>query len=128
MEIRSKKFLLLSVTLLIFCFFLVGCNSVPSEDEIASFFTDEFTSEITEYYIEGSLESFDIEDVELLRRQTNDKTDTADCNILLSHSNYEGKVNATLHFEYYDQGGWQLFDWNIRSVYKELHADRETGC
>src|SRR5699024_3614863 len=21
-----------------------------------------------------------------------------------------------LHFEYYDQGGWQLFDWNINSI------------
>lgn len=99
---------------ILFAVMLVGCkDSKLSEKEISSNLPSEF-SEIsvlsgdqTEYY-DLALDEFVIR-----KRQTNEKDDTIYCTITEVDSNYTYTIDCVLYFNYYDQGGWILDNYEI---------------
>lgn len=112
--IRTLSLTFLTLTVM---FLLSGCTpKPPAENEISETFTEEFLLQITEHSINGVPEQFSLENVVLERRQTNEKTDTSDCIISLSNANYTCEINVTLIYEYFDQGGWYLEDWEINNT------------
>lgn len=108
---------MLLILMLLPMYLLSGCAAKPpGEKELEATFTEDFLTEVAKYRIDGIEEEFSIDDVTLVRRQTNEKQDVSDCTISLSHPSYRCEVNVTLHYEYYDEGGWFLEEWKINDT------------
>lgn len=117
-----KKFMLVSVTLII-ATVLSGCGlKPPSEKELEAM----IPQEILTYYLDGNEYQSSISQLEITRRQTNEKDDYAECLVDLVDSNLNRRVYISFTTKYYDKGGWMLEDWNI---YKsEEYLAIENSC
>lgn len=112
----KKYYLILLVIVALLFLPSCGQNQPLKESQLVDSFSEEFLSEITHYSVNGVDEQFLIDDVVLERRQTREKTDVSICTIKLQHESYSCEINAALTYEYYDQGGWFLENWDIRQT------------
>ena len=88
---------------------LVGCKkSALSEKELINILPEDIVS----YMLENELYQSEVTNLEIERRQTNNKSDTVDAIISLEDDYTERTIYATLHLEYYDTGGWQIDSWS----------------
>jgi hypothetical protein len=53
-----------------------------------------------------------VDSVDIERRQTNDKSDVAYCIVVMSDDQYQATAHYEINFEYYDEGGWYLENYN----------------
>lgn len=109
-----------SVLLIVFgiAVILTGCGKkAPSEEKIKedipenlrSVFVRNTDYEYDEYYV------LDIDNITVNKRQTNEKDDTVYCTIETSNKDYELIEDCILYYNYYDEGGWILDDYEIES-------------
>lgn len=54
------------------------------------------------------IDLFGVTSVNIEKRQTNDKQDTAYCEVKMSNDQYQATAYYVMIFDYYDKGGWQL--------------------
>lgn len=106
------------IILIMMLFLLSSCGrpELPNGIALKDTFSEKFLKQISETYVNDSLEVFSIQDIEVLRQKTNDNTNTTVCSIELSNENYVEKLETELMYEYYDQGGWYLDDWTINKT------------
>ena len=106
-----KKRFILSIILTFFILLASGCgvSKVPNENKLKEMLKAKYP-ECFQRYVQQQDEVFEVDDFEILRRQTNkeEKTDKADCKIIVHNKSYEGVFNYTLYSNYYDKGGWQI--------------------
>ena len=79
-----------------------------SESDISSFIPET----ITTYKLNGQLYSQEIKDINIVRRQTEGKSDFIECEIRLEDENLERTVYADLYLTKYDTGEWILDNWS----------------
>lgn len=60
--------------------------------------------------VKSSFKSFDI-----IRRQTNGKSDYAECKIVLTDEYMDRTMKIGMHLNYYDKGSWFLDNWTVIS-------------
>lgn len=100
-----------------------GKTELPTGLDLKDTFSEDFLERITKVNVDFDIETFLIQDIEILRQQVNDKTNRTVCLITLSNDDYTGEVEADLTYEYYDKGGWFLQDWEIsKENYRPLHG------
>lgn len=104
-----KKFLLVLVVVGI-AVALSGCGlKAPSEKELEAM----IPQEILTYYLDGDEYSSSVSQFEITRRQTNEKDDYAECDIVLTDNYFVRYIKIAFYTKYYDVGGWQLESWNV---------------
>lgn len=110
-----KKCLLTMIVLLVLL--LCGCQpKTKSENEIKADISEEMrTINIGfdwEYITYNESFVLEIEEFEIEKRQTNKKDDTIYCNITMQNENFKSYVEYVLYYNYYDEGGWILDDYD----------------
>lgn len=122
-----KRIFCLSVFLFLFILLVSGCgvSKVPNENELKEMLSAKYPECLQRYIYQD--EVFEIDNFEILRRQTNkeEKTDKVDCKLTVHNEYYEGVFNYTLHLNYYDEGGWQL-DGYEKLGDEEIKATKNT--
>ncbi len=122
-----KKIFSLFVSLILVILLVSGCgiSKTPNEDELKNMLRTQYP-ECLERYIYKE-EVFEINDFEILRRQTNieEKTDKVDCKLVVENEFYEGVFKYTLFLNYYDDGGWQLDNYEYYDA-DEMKAKTNT--
>lgn len=104
-----KKFLLVLVVFGIAAV-LSGCGlKAPSEEELKAM----IPQEILTYYLDDNEYLSSVSQLEITRRQTNEKDDYAECVVDLIDNNLNRRVYISFTTKYYDKGGWMLESWNI---------------
>lgn len=94
---------------------LSGCgDSIVSENQMKD--DIENYGEANVVYIDygSSSDSYylDVTDLEVNKRQTNEKDDTVYCTVMMEDENYRYTADYTLYYNYYDEGGWILDDYS----------------
>lgn len=69
--------------------------------------------EVCQYEFDGETFVSEIEDFEIVRRQTNEKSDISDCIITLADERLERTVYITFNSSYWDTGGWMCESYEI---------------
>lgn len=105
---KKPSFLFFIFTL--FVLLLSGCNigGSPGEAALKEMLCTVHPECLKRYIYQE--EVFELDKLEIIRRQTNkeEKTDKVDCRLFVHNENYEGQFNYTLYLNYWDKGGWQL--------------------
>lgn len=88
---------------------LTACqDSVPKEGQIK----EDIPEDMRVIYVDSGFGeetiTLDVTEVNILKRQTNEKDDTVYCTVVMSNDNYEYTADWVLNYVYYDQGGWIL--------------------
>lgn len=92
------------------CFYLSACGyGTPSKKQLK----DMIPSEILSYELEGDLHMSEITDLEIIRQQTNEKSDIAECTLTLTDEYLRRTVYITLVSTYWDTGGWMLESYEV---------------
>ena len=102
----------IAVVCLIMTFALSSCGGIsapPSESKIKDHLSDDFFTII----IDGETVQLELSDLEIEKRQTNEKQDIAYCRIKMSNTFYTYEATYCMIFNYYDQGGWILDGYSI---------------
>lgn len=120
---------------------LTACqDSVPKEGQIK----EDIPEDMRVIYVDSGFGeetiTLDVTEVNILKRQTNEKDDTVYCTVVMSNDDYEYTADWVLNYVYYDQGGWVLegYTYNEQSdnspilipltgVSQEV-ADSEMNC
>lgn len=112
MKQQPKKAFGIFVFLMGMVFFLTACGK-PAPDEAQ--IKEDLPKEARVIYIDSGYGSeeivLDVTEINILKRQTNDKDDTVYCTIVMANDDYRYSANWVLTYNYYDQGGWILDDW-----------------
>lgn len=83
----------------------------PSENDLMEY----VPSEVLNYYFDGQQYTSKVSEMTLIRRQTNEKVDTADCEFILTGGPLVRKIGLTMTSGYYDKGGWMLDSYELLS-------------
>ena len=67
---------------------------------------EEFTQEVTSA----------VKSLRIIRRQTNEKNDYVECELVLSDVYLERTMTMAMFLNYYDEGGWFLDSWNLLTI------------
>lgn len=91
---------------------LTACqDSVPKEGQIK----EDIPEDMRVIYVDSGFGeetiTLDVTEVNILKRQTNEKDDTVYCTVSMENADYKYTANWVLTYNYYDQGGWILDDW-----------------
>lgn len=109
-----KKILIILCSLLL-AMTIAGCgvSRVPNNKHLQEMLVAKYP-ECLQLDIHND-EFFEIDDFEIIRRQTNKETkvDDVDCKVTMSNENYEVILNYKLHLNFYDEGGWQLDGYEL---------------
>ncbi len=101
------------MVLIAMLFVLTACGkSAPSEKQIAKDLPEEARTIYIDIDDNGE-ESFvlDVQNIEIEKRQTNEKDDTVYCTITMENDEYRYVGDYILYYNYYDKGGWILDNW-----------------
>lgn len=102
----KTKILGLLCSALVIC--LSGCGiKAPNENDFKSMIPDEVLS----YQYDGEICRSQITELEIVRQQTGEKEDTADCRIVLEDENLTRTAFLTINSKYWDKGGWMMDTW-----------------
>ncbi len=104
------KKIILTILLAVMATLLSSCGlKAPNENDLAQLIPDE----VLQYEVDGVQYTSNVDSFTLIRRQTNEKDDYAECEIVLSDDNFVRFIKIAFYTKYYDVGGWQLETWNI---------------
>lgn len=112
MKIRFFKTPIALVVALFTIFILSGCQEKPpAESQIIL----DMPGELTEIFVDDVPIGMSIDNIEITRRQTNDKDDTVFFTYVMSGGPYRVTGSYRFDYVYYDQGGWILEDYTMDS-------------
>lgn len=114
-----KRIFFIAIGLVAALLCLSGCTSisrVANEQQLQEMLV-EHEPECIVRYIGGENLTLAIEKCEIVRRQTNkdEKKDKVDIKLSVYTDDYVGELYYTLHLDYYDEGGWQLDDYEVNA-------------
>jgi len=104
-----KKYLFLP-PLILLTLFLSSCgNKAPTEKQLKEM----IPIEVLQYEIDGELRTSIIDDIEIERQQTEEKSDIADCVVKLTDDYLNRTVYITINSAYWDKGGWMIDSYDV---------------
>ena len=114
MPIKNCGLLFLMSVLL--CILLTSCgdSNPPKETKIIQELPDDITMAVIENPFDAAnadVYYMDVVSLSIEKRQTNDKEDIVYCIVELGNQYYHFSKYVTLYYNYYDQGGWMLDNW-----------------
>lgn len=96
--------------IIIFCaliVFLAGCGkSVPDVEKMKQ----DFSADERTIYVDDVPYVLQLDSLDILKRQTDDREDKIWCSFVLSGGVYKLEGTVELKYEYYDEGGWLIED------------------
>jgi len=118
-EFWMKKYLFLP-PLMLLTLFLSSCGSkAPTEKQLKEM----IPIEVLQYEIDGELRTSIIDDIEIVRQQTGEKSDISDCIVKLTDDYLNRTVYITINSAYWDKGGWMIDSYSITQPEKYEFVD-----
>jgi len=110
---KNKNKIVVSLLFVLAAINLTGCGKKAPDEKALK---EMLPSEIIEYSIDENFYISNIKNLDIERRQTNDKSDVADCIVKLEDDISDRIVYLSISSKYYDKGGWQINDWYMTGV------------
>lgn len=110
-NMRIPAFVMLVIGVLacgIIGFVLFFSSSPLSEKEIAKILPED----VVNYYINDEVYTSSVEKIEIIKRQTEKKSDFVEVDVTLADDSFSREVCLDMYLTKYSKGGWLLDSWN----------------